>query len=181
MIKDCDAALFNFPKHKVQCRKLNVNGRSISNETALLKCWRDHFSLYAHFSFADQVLDVPLSIEEVECAVSKLKGGKSGGADGLLPEHITFGGPAINAWLLRIFNAIRDLENIPPSLVTIPVFKGKCRDPSNTNSYCGYHTFFYYRQMPGDCHSVSTLLSTGLTLCSSSHTDGRLWFIQFNH
>ena len=138
----------------------NVRTSGSGSGPAVLKCWRDHFSNLAlsqhnehrpagvdlsalhtrSFCFDDQVLDTLFSIEEVECVIRKLKSGKSGGTDGLQPEYIKFGGPAINSWILRIFNAIKNLEDIPPSLklgVTIPVFKGKAHDPSNTNSYRG--------------------------------------------
>ena len=146
IFKDRDPALFNIPKRKIQCRKLNVNGRSISDETDCLNCWRDHFSklaqhnehrladvdvdgVYARsFRFEDQVFDIPFSIEEAECAVSMLKGGKSGGADVLQPEHIKFGGPSINAQLLGIFNAVTKIMSHYSSL------QGK--RPSS-NSYCG--------------------------------------------
>ena len=93
-----------------------------------------------HHSFDDQVLDTPFSIEEVECAVSKLK---SGGADGLQPVYITFGAPAINSWLLRIYNIIRYLKDIPPSLklgVTIPIL---CRFSSRLD--IPHHAQMAYR------------------------------------
>ena len=61
----------------------------------------------------------------------KMKSRKSGGADGLLAEHLKNGGPTL--WLKRIFNTIIRLEQIPPSLnlgVFVPVHKGKEHDPT---------------------------------------------------
>lgn len=43
----------------------------------------------------DYVLDDPFSAEQIEVAINKLKKGKSGGVDGLLPEHLKHGGPAL--------------------------------------------------------------------------------------
>ncbi len=40
----------------------------------------------------DFVLNVPITVEETEGVVKKLKWGKSGGPDGILPEHIAYGG-----------------------------------------------------------------------------------------
>ena len=83
---------------------------------------------------------VPFEVEEIESAIRKLKCGKSGGADGLQPEHIKYGGHSITLWFQSIFNKISTLEDLPPCLklgVTIPVFKGKGRDPLNPDNYRG--------------------------------------------
>ena len=53
--------------------------------------------------FEDFILDYPISIEETEIAVKKLKT-RSGGADGLLAEHLKHGGHVLTLWLKRIFN-----------------------------------------------------------------------------
>ena len=61
--------------------------------------------------------------------------GKSPGPDGVSPEHLKYGGPAICVWLKRVFNAIADIEVIPPSLnhgLITPIPKG---DPTNPGSY----------------------------------------------
>ncbi len=38
----------------------------------------------------DYVLDVPITIEEIEGVITKLKRGKSSGTDGILPEHVIY-------------------------------------------------------------------------------------------
>ena len=86
------------------------------------------------------ILDYPITIEETEIAVKKLKTRRSGGADGLLAEHLKHGGPVLTLWLKRIFNTIIHLEQIPSSFklgMIVPVHKGKGRDPLICNSYRG--------------------------------------------
>ena len=57
-----------------------------------------------------------------------------------MTEHLKYGGHSVVLWLHRIFNIIIQLEDIPPCLklgATVPVFKGKGRDPTNPNNYRG--------------------------------------------
>ena len=82
----------------------------------------------------DFIMDVPVTIEEIDTAISKLQRGKACGQDGILPEHIIYGG------LLKVFNAIIDLEVVPPSLlraIIVPIYKGKGRDPLSMDNYRG--------------------------------------------
>lgn len=44
-------------------------------------------------------------MEEVESALRRLKKDKSGGIDGLQPEHLKFGGPVFMMWLKKNSNA----------------------------------------------------------------------------
>ena len=44
-------------------------------------------------------------------------------------------GPLSRSWLCKIFNAIVNLEAIPPPGVIIPIYKGKGRDPLLPTSY----------------------------------------------
>ena len=77
---------------------------------------------------------MPFSIEEIEHAVKKLKIGKGCGADKLQAEHLKYGGHIVLLLLQRIFNTIIQLEGIPLCLklgITVPIFKGKGRDPLN--------------------------------------------------
>ena len=89
------------------------------------------------FGHDDRILDTQFTIEEIENAVTRLKCGRGGGADGLQPEHLKYGCHSLILWLQRIFNAIILLEDIPSCLklgVTVPIFK---RDPLNPNNYHG--------------------------------------------
>ena len=121
-----------------------------------MKCWKDHFenlstsqsqssesipSLHAHsYSYNDEVLDTPFSVEEIECAVRKLKCGKGSGADELKSEHLNYGGRPILLWPQRIFNAVIQLDNIPPCLklgvIITPSFQCS-RARVNPNNYRG--------------------------------------------
>ena len=72
--------------------------------------------------------------------MKKLKIGKGCGADKLQAEHLKYGGHIVLLWLQRIFNTIIQLEGIPPCLklgITVPIFKGKGRDPLNQDNYRG--------------------------------------------
>ena len=50
----------------------------------------------ASLSNNEYILDVPFILEEVECAIRKLKSGKSGGPDGLSAEHLKWGGDSLH-------------------------------------------------------------------------------------
>ena len=65
---------------------------------------------------------------------------RCGGADGLVAEHLKYGGPKLVLWLKQILNKIIQLEKIPPSFklgMITPVYKGKGRDPLSCNNYRG--------------------------------------------
>ena len=88
----------------------------------------------------EYILDVPFTLEEVECAIKKLKSGKSGGPDVPSAEHLKWGGDSLHLCLLGIVNSIIDLEEIPPlfKLGSIcPVYKGGGKDPLLTNNCRG--------------------------------------------
>ena len=88
----------------------------------------------------DFVLDTPIVVEELEGVIKKLKRGKSSGPDGIIPEHILFGGQNLRLWLINIFNAIINLESVPPCLtdaIIVPIYKGKGKNPNLTSNYRG--------------------------------------------
>ena len=83
-------------KLKARCSKLRVNGEVISNRDDLVGSWANHFSSLfkshlssedglqqldkkmddlstASFSNEEYILDVPFTLDEVVCAVKKLK------------------------------------------------------------------------------------------------------------
>ena len=73
-------------------------------------------------------------------AVKTLKSGKSSGPDGVLSEHLKYGGPTFIPWLTKVLNRIIVLEEIPPSLkngLIVPVYKRKGKDPLLASSYRG--------------------------------------------
>ena len=86
------------------------------------------------------LLDVPFTAEEVARAVARLKGRKAPGPDGLMAEHLKGGGDAVVIWLLRILNAVVELEVVPDVLkegFIVPVYKGGGKDPLRVDSYRG--------------------------------------------
>ena len=60
--------------------------------------------------------------------------------DGLLGEHLKFGGQAVLTWLLKFLHCIVELEAIPDIFKSgsiTPVYKGGGKDPLDKNSYIG--------------------------------------------
>ena len=86
------------------------------------------------------LLDVPFTAEEVARAIARLKGRKAPGPDGLTAEQLKAGGEAVVIWLLRILNAVLELEVVPDVLkqgLIVPVYKGGGKDPFRVDSYRG--------------------------------------------
>ena len=69
---------------------------------------------------------MPFTAEEVARVVARLKGRKPQGPDGLMAEHLKGGRNAVVIWLLRILNAVVELEVVPDVLkegFIVPVYK----------------------------------------------------------
>ena len=135
--------------------KLCDNGKTVSGPFDVIKLWANHFKTIGTSKCGeneavnharvkvplleeksktkeDHVFDTEFTVEEIELAVRKLKSGKSGGLDGLTPEHLKFCGAVLIIWLKEIFNAIIQLEGIPQCLLEgklLPIYKGKGKDP----------------------------------------------------
>ena len=164
MFKQKDNRCFRAPhKLKARCSKLRVNGEVISNRDDLVGSWANHFSSLfksrlssedglqqldkkmddlatASFSNEEYILDVPFTLDEVVCAVKKLKPGKACGPEGISAEHLKWGGDSLYLWLLGIVNAILEMEEIPSSFKLgsiCPVYKGGGKDPLLANNYRG--------------------------------------------
>ena len=154
---------FSKAKPSSVCMKLHVNGQTITNKSEIIHAWEDHFSLLsksrisnacdvkamqnevaslssASHSREDYVFDVEFEAEEVLNAVSKLHNGKVAGPDGILGEHLKYGGSLLGTWIMQIFNAILLLECVPLCFKQVnitPIYKGKGKDPRDPNSYRG--------------------------------------------
>ena len=88
----------------------------------------------------DSTLDWDVTVEEIQGMIKKLKKGKSPGPDGMVSEHILFGGGTLILWLKHMFNSIIRCESIPSCFkfgVTTSIHKGKGKDPLNRGSYRG--------------------------------------------
>ena len=91
----------------------------------------------------DTTLDWDMSVEEIKAMTHKIKKGKSPDPDGLMAEHIIYGGTYINLWLKHIFNRIHTCKMIPHCFkqgITTPTYKGKRMkgwDPLIRGSYRG--------------------------------------------
>ena len=160
-----DTRRYRLPgRKKSHCSRLCVDGVVVSDEDELREAWAAHFRKLsesrvggvcglqelestvnddmARESLSNEkcILDVPFTFDEVSNVVRKLKRGKAGGYDGILAEHLIWGGDVIITWLLTILNSIIELEAIPKSLkkgVLSPVFKGHGKDPFLVDSYRG--------------------------------------------
>ena len=56
------------------------------------------------------LLDTPFCAEEVADAVKMLKAGKAPGPDGLLAEHLKWGGDSVLVWLQGVLNSLWSLR-----------------------------------------------------------------------
>ena len=84
------------------------------------------------------ILDCLFTREEVAGAMRKLRLRKAAGPDGVIGEHLKWGGNMVQEWLLRVTNAVVDLEVVPSVLksgILVPVYKGGGKDPMDVNSY----------------------------------------------
>ena len=135
--------------------KLRVNGEVLFNKDAPVDAWANHFislsksmlpseeglqqlkkkidDLATGFlSNEEYILDVPFTLEEVACAVNKLKSGKASGPDGISAEHLKLDGKPLHLWLMDIVNSTIDMEEVPSSFKLgsiCPVYKGGGKDP----------------------------------------------------
>ena len=68
-------------------------------------------------SYANEegILDCLFTREEVAGAMRKLKWRKAAGPDGVVGEHLKWGGHVVQEWLLRVTNAMVDLEMVYPA------------------------------------------------------------------
>ena len=194
MFKHKDNRRFRAPhRMKSRCSKLRVNSEVLSNKDNLLGAWADHFSKLsksrehseeglkqlgnkindleiASLSNEEHILDVPFTLEEVKCAVEKLKPWKCCGPDGLSAEYLKWGGDSLHLWLLGIVNSIVDLEEIPPLFKlgsVCPIFKGGGKDPLLINNYRGI--------------TVNSVLSKVLEMLILSRLEPTLSEVDFPH
>ena len=92
------------------------------------------------YSDEDFILDVSFSPEEVITAIKRLKQDSSLVLDLLSPRHLLHADPLISTWLIKIFNTIANLKDIPSIFkegILIPIYKGNGKDPFIPTSYKG--------------------------------------------
>ena len=80
-----------------------------------------------------------IEVEEVRCAMNRMKIGKASGPSGVALEMFKTGGDKCLKSLTNIFNDILFKNKLPEEWVLsslVPIFKGK-GDPLNPNSYSG--------------------------------------------
>ena len=86
----------------------------------------------------ENILDTAFTAMEIQSALVKLKNKKAGGPDGLTSEYLKEGGGSVVIWMMRILNAVRELEAVPDCLkcgIIIPVYKGGGKDALKVDSY----------------------------------------------
>ena len=154
-----DSKRFRTPQwKKSRCAKLAVGGEMAQDPEALLQVQKlmksrvestpglcelkqkvEGMETLSHENEEFQ-LDVPFTAEEVARAIARLKGRKAPGPDGLMAEYLKSGGEVVVIWLLRILNAVVELEVVPDVLkegLIVPVYKGGGKDPLRVDSYRG--------------------------------------------
>lgn len=154
-------------KGKSQCGNvLKVGDKLINDEDEVLDIWRGHYmNLYTpaanvefddcfqkyveenvqkycseSYDHHDDPLENRITETEVRDNCLKLPNGKTGGPDGLLYEHLKYAGHHAHVVLTRIYNATRDIEDVPSSSATgtiINLFKGKKKSKYDKDNYRG--------------------------------------------
>ena len=110
----------------------------ITDPKEILQHFRSYFE---DFSSSKPILPNTLAdLSSMECVSflndKKILDGKSGGGDGLDPEHVYYGGEILNVWLKKIFNWIIALEEIPVCLKE-GVIKGRVKTLSRWKTIVG--------------------------------------------
>ena len=101
-----------------------------------------------------------------------MKLGRSGGSDGLDPEHVCFGGEVLKLWFVRVFNRMIALA---PTLLIIPIHKGKGNAPGSYRGITLSSVLFeLHRLSPAAGEKVSPLSTPfkRLYLCMQEHDMG---------
>ena len=104
-----------------------TNGEICKEPEETLNRWQEHFNTLLNISsdvpqeVLDDIpqlplrkeLDLPPSKEEVLDALSSIKGNKSGGKNGILPEMLKCCGEDLMEYLLKLFNRVWQEQNVP--------------------------------------------------------------------
>ena len=124
-------------------------GNTHTDKKEVLKCWEEHFSAHLNTAFPHQPPAIdeipgppeeaddlpPISLEEIEQAVNKMKNRKAPGIDNITAEALKAGGKPMTEMLHKIFNAIWVQEKTPKDwarmLVTPIHKKGDKLNPGN--------------------------------------------------
>ena len=134
-----------------EARLLGGNDRNNLTESISLNDWFHHFSnVFKQCAEAendniinvsgleekeDHILNKPISKEEVKQAIVRLKTGKSGGLDGVVPEMLKCSGEETVDFLAKLFNKIFDSGIYPKDwsqAIVVPIFKkGDSNIPDN--------------------------------------------------
>ena len=159
MFKRNDHRHFKCPSMSYVCGKLTTESGQTTDPSEILSTFQKKFSalsashmsqgrsqqtitslLQRSYNESNVILQEEFSISEIHLAVKHLKCGKAAGPDGITAEHIKYGSPEVCQWLLKVFNRILSLEDIPFSLkegIIVPIYKGKGKNPLLATSYRG--------------------------------------------
>lgn len=88
-----------------------------------------------HYS---DILECAITYDELISAISSLKRKKAPGPDGVLNEHVLYGGQPLLQLLLILFNMIIDHESVPKrwkESIIIPLYKGTGKCKTEPKSY----------------------------------------------
>ena len=142
------------------------HGNIISDMSEVNRMWKDHFSKLGQPSvndnyddafnefvnmrldefcssldeMAENVLEEPISVEEVKCVCKLLKCGKAQDFTSIQYEHLKYAGDHVYSVLAYLFNAIVFKEKLPTVFkkgITLALFKGGDKDPLDQNNFRG--------------------------------------------
>ena len=86
----------------------------------------------------DELPGGPITVADIEKVIQKLKLRKAPGEDGISNEHIKYSGPKTISCLVKLFNAVVKIGNVPASWkrgLIVPLYKGSGKPKQSCNSY----------------------------------------------
>ena len=89
---------------------------------------------------ANDILDSPIDVAELSSACKSLHNGKAAGYDGLMNEHLKYGGTSLYTHLSCLFSAMLYIGYVPPNMkkgVIITIIKDNLKSKSSPNNYRG--------------------------------------------
>ena len=151
LFRNHDSSRFRIPgEQRLRCSKLRVGGMIVSDPDEVLGAWASYFK-----RLSESNRDAP-GLSELEDKVEEMAAKSHANEEGILDCLFTreevagamrklrlrkaAGGNVVQEWLLRVTNAVVDLEVVPSFLksgVIVPLYKGGGKDPMDVNSYRG--------------------------------------------
>ena len=122
---------FKYPQNRYECKSLLIDDQIKTDPVEIASHFKEFYanlcssSPSAHLESLESTIavlkdksywnkeDILDTVIDIEGALKTLKLGRSGGIDGLDPEHLYYGGEVLKLWLKKIFNSLRRRPQLP--------------------------------------------------------------------